>query len=185
MKKITIALVLMAAVCCSAQNLLKNADFQEVDKNGKLTAWKYKPAEYSLAKTEDPGDEGQFLSATVNLPEDETKNRTAVTLRQRIQLPEARKYKLTIVGKVKGTALIHCTWAVYDQDKKRIKIKKAWSKSIKGGKDAGWQTAESVVEVPEEAKTMTLSVTSSVSRKQKQEGGTVFIKEVSLVPAEE
>ena len=187
MKKLTIALALMAAVCCSAENLIKNADFQEVDANGKLTVWKYKPEQYSLVKSEDAADEGkQVVSATVTAPEEgEEKTRTFVSLRQRIQLPQAGKYQLTLVGKIEGTAVLNCSWTFFDENKKTVKVGKFWSKVIKGGKDGGWKTVTEIVEVPEGVKSMELRVTTSCNRKRKQLGGTSFIKQVSLEPVTE
>ena len=186
MKKLTIALALVAAVCCSAENLIKNADFQEVDGKGKLTGWRYKAEQYSLVKSEDAADEGkQVVSAEVTVPaEGEAKTRTSVSLRQKIQLTDARKYQLTLVAKIDGTAMVNCSWIFFDEDGKKIKVKKFWTKAVKGGKD-GWTTISEVLEVPEGAKSMDLLVTTSCDRKYKQEGGTSFIKQVSLAPVEE
>lgn len=188
MKKTTmIVLALTAAVCCSAQNLIKNSDFQEVGKNGKLTGWKYKTENFSLVKSEEPGDEGkQIVTAQMSVtPEGEAKPRTSVHMHQSVQLTEARKYQLTLVGKADGAGMINCSWNFFDQDSKRISVKKARTKAIKGGKNEGWQTVTHTVEVPEEAKKLTLTVTGFLDKKLKQEGGTVSIKQVSLTPAAE
>ena len=181
MKKLTIALALTAAVCCSAaENLIKNSDFQEVGKNGKLTGWRYS-AEF---KTEESGD-AKVISVQVTAPEEGAKKtRASVSLSQKIQLPEAGKLQLTLVGKIDGTGMINCTWRFLDESGEKIPVKKNWCKGIKGGKDE-WQTVEQVVEVPEGAKSMTLFVTCSADRKRKQEGGTMYIKQISLTPVEE
>ena len=186
MKKLTIALAMVAAVCCSAQNLIKNGEFQEVDGKGKLVGWKYRAEQYSLVKSEDAADEGkQVASAEVIVPEEgAAKTRTSVSMRQKIQLSEARKYQLTLVGKIDGTAMVNCSWIFFDEDGKKIKVKKFWSKAIKGGKD-GWKTVSEVLEVPEGAKSMDLLVTTSCDRKYKHVGGTSFIKQVSLEPVTE
>ena len=179
MKRTAIALALTAAVCCSAQNLVKNAEFQEVDENGKLTEWSYRQNEYSLVKSEDGK---QVVTAKVTPPsEDETRTRTSAHLHQNIQLPEAGKYQLTLVGKVDGTGLINCSWTFFDQDGVKIPVKKNWSDGI-GGRKEGWQTASQVLDVPEGAKTMNFVVTSYADRKFKHEGGTMFIKQVSFAP---
>ena len=186
MKKLTIALALTAAVCCSAQNLIKNADFQEVDEKGKLVGWKYKTEQFSQVKSEDAADEGkQVVSAQITPPpEGEAKTRKSVSMRQRIQLPEARKYNLTLVAKINGTAFVNCSWIFLDENGKRIKVKKFWSKAIKSGKDE-WKTVSDVLEVPEEAKAMDLLITTYADRKYKHEGGTSFIKQISLTPVTE
>ena len=179
MKKLTIALALTAAVCCSAQNLVKNADFQEVDQNGKLAEWTYKPSECTLVKS---ADGKQVVTAQVTPPpEGETKTRTSVNLHQKILLSEARKYQLTLVGKVDGTGRINCSWVFFDQDGAKIPVKKHWSAGIIGGKD-GWQTLTQTVEVPEDAKSMNFTVTSYADRKAKHEGATMTIKQVSFAP---
>ena len=186
MKKLTIALALVAAVCCSAENLIKNADFQEVDENGKLTVWKYKPSECSLAKSEVAADEGkQIVSILVTPPpEGEAKTRKSISLSQRIQLSDARKYQLTLVARVSGTAFVNCSWILYDENGKWIKASKNWSKAIlKESKD--WKTITQVVEFPEGAKSIDLLVTTYADRKYKHEGGTTFIKQVSLEPVTE
>ena len=180
MKKITIALALMAAVCCSAQNLIKNGDFQTVGKNGKLTGWRYS-AEF---KTEESGD-AKVISVQVTAPEEGAeKTRAAVSMNQRIQLQDAKKLQLTLVGKVDGTGFINCSWRFLDESKAKIPVKKNYCKSIKGGTDE-WQTVEHVVEVPEGAKVMILFISCSADRKRKQEGGTMYIKQVSLTPVAE
>lgn len=186
MKKITIALALMAAVCCYAENLIKNSDFQEVGKKGKLTGWSYKTGTYSPVKSEDAADEGkQGVSAQVTAPEEGSeKTRAAVYMSQKIQLPEAGKLQLTLVGKIDGTGAISCSWKFFDESGTKLSVKNTRSKSIKGGKDDGWQTVEQVVEVPEGAKSMTLTIICSANKK-KQESGTMYIKQVSLTPVEE
>ena len=179
MKKLTIALALTAAVCCSAQNLVKNAEFQEVDQNGKLAEWTYKPSECTLVKSEDGR---QVVTAQVTPPpEGEQKTRTSVHLHQTIQLPQTGKYQLTLVGKVDGTGLINCSWTFFDQNRVKIPVKKNWSNGISGRKE-GWQTASQVLDVPEGAKTMAFRVTSYAERQFKHEGATTFIKQVSLEP---
>ena len=101
MKKTVIALALTAAVCCQAQNLVQNGDFQTLDEKGKLAGWYYKTAEYSQVPSDRPGETGKKVITTkVKLPTDGKTIRASTNLSQRIRDVKPGKYVVAVTAKV-------------------------------------------------------------------------------------
>ena len=182
MKRTAIVLAMTAALCCPAQNLFKNGDFQSVGQDGKLTNWKYNPKEYSLVQSDRPGETGKkVVMVKLALPEGKPDAKVNAYLAQRLQLKPG-KYQLAVTGKVIGQGVVNCSWAFIGQDGKRMKMKAPWwSKACQG---ASWQTTKDIIEVPEGTKFVDFLVTSYVAGVYKQKAGTMFIASVVLTPAE-
>ena len=122
MKRTAIVLAMTAALCCPAQNLIKNGDFQSVGQDGKLTDWKYDAKEYSLVQSDRPGETGKkVVMVKLALPEGKPDAKVTAYLRQRLQLKPG-KYQLSVTGKVIGQGVVNCSWAFIGQDGKRMKM---------------------------------------------------------------
>ena len=182
MKKIAIALALSAAICCPAQNLIRNGDFQSVDQDGKLTDWKYNTKAYSQVQSDRPGETGKkVVMVKLALPEEKPDAKVSADLRQRIQLKPG-KYQISLTGKVIGQGVVSCFWGFLDQNRKMMKMKAPWwSKSCL---KPSWQTVTGIIDVPEGTKFVDIVVTSYVYGKYKHKAGTMYIAGVDLAPAD-
>ena len=179
MKKIAIALALTAAICCPAQNLIQNGDFQKADKNGKLVSWSYKDQAFTLVDSDQSGKAGEKAVMTkVVLPEGMKSCRSSMT--QKITLRPG-KYRLTFTAKVIGTGFANCDWSCFNKDKKRIKVPNCWTPVCS---KPAWKTITHEMVIPEGTDYIRLSVTGYVSAAYKQTEGTMYFTGISLIPAD-
>ena len=184
MKKTAIALAITAAVCCHAQNLLQNGDFQAVNEKGKLVGWSYNDKQYSQIQSDRPGEtEKKVITTKLILPKDEKKTRISANLSQPIKDPKPGKYQVTFTAKVAGRGIVNCSWSFYGQDGKIMKMKSPfWTTACQS---TDWKTINHVLEVPEGVKRMNFTVTSYLDARYKHTDCTMFISQVSLTPAAE
>lgn len=182
MKKTVIALALTAAVCCQAQNLIQNGDFQTLDEKGKLAAWYYKTAEYSQVPSDRPGETGKKVITTkVKLPTDGKTSRASTNLSQRIRDVKPGKYLVSVTAKVAGRGIVNCSWSFFDQQGKRMKMKSPyWTPPCQS---SDWSTITFDLEIPEGVGNMNFTVTSYLDTRFKHTDSTMFISQVSLTPA--
>lgn len=181
MKKTAIVLALTAAICCPAQNLIRNGDFQTVDKDGRLTDWKYNPKEYSLIQSDRPGETGkQVIMVKLAVPEGKPNARISANLTQRLQMKPG-KYQFSITGKVIGQGVVNCSWTFVGQNGRDMKMKAPWWS--KPCQSPSWQTVKGIIEVPKGTKFVEIRVTSFVDGRYKQKAGTMFIAGIALTPA--
>ena len=179
MKKTVIALALTAAICCPAQNLIKNGDFQKADKNGKLVSWSYKGQAFSRVDSDQSGKTGEKAVMTkVTLPEGKKICRSCMT--QEITLRPG-KYRLTFTAKVIGTGFANCDWSCFNKDKKRIKVSNCWTPVCSR---PAWKTITHEMVVPEGTAYIRLSVTGYVNASYKHTEGTMYFTGLSLTPVD-
>ena len=178
MKRTAIALVLMAAVCCQAQNLVKNSDFQKVDKKGKLVSWNYKVQNFTIVDSDQPGKTGEKAMMTkITMPEG--KKSAISSMNQKIMLGPG-KYRLTFSAKVIGDGSANCSWACFTADKKRIKLTKYWTPVCSGPE---WKTITHEVVIPEGTNYIFLSMSGHLNAAKKHKEGTMYFTGISLTPA--
>jgi len=179
MKKTVIALALTAAICCPAQNLIKNGDFQKVGQDRKLTDWKYNTKEYSLVQSDRPGETGK-KAVMVKLALPEGKKSCRSTMTQKITLRPG-KYRLTFTAKVIGTGFANCDWSCFGKDKKRIKVPNSWTPVCSR---PAWKTITHEMVIPEGTDYIRLSVTGYMSAAYKHTEGTMYFTGISLTPVD-
>ena len=184
MKKTVIALALTAAVCCQAQNLIQNGDFQALDNKGKLAGWYYRVNEYSQVPSDRPGETGKKVITTkVKLPTDGKTIRASTNLSQRIRDVKPGKYVVSVTAKVVGRGIVNCSWSFFDQQGKRMKMKSPyWTPPCQS---SDWSTITFDLEIPEGVGSMNFTVTSYLDTRFKHTDSTMFISQVSLTPAGE
>ena len=179
MKKTVIALALTAAICCPAQNLIKNGNLQSVDQDGKLTDWKYNSKEFSLVQSDRPGETGKkVVKVKLALPEGKKICRSCMT--QKITLRPG-KDRLTFTAKVIGTGFANCDWSCFNKDKKRIKVSNCWTPVCS---KPAWKTITHEMVIPEGTAYIRLSVTGYVSAAYKHTEGTMYFTGISLTPVD-
>ena len=177
MKKTAIALALTAAVCCQAQNLITNGDFQSVGKDGKLTGWKYNAEEYSLVQSDRPGEtDKKIVKVKLALPEGKKSCRSSMT--QKVTLRPG-KYRLSFTARVIGTGFANCEWSCFDKDRKRIKVPKCWTPACSGPE---WKTITHVLVIPEGTAFIYLSLTGYLCASEKHKEGAMYFSGISLTP---
>ena len=179
MKRTAVILALAAAVCCQAQNLVKNGDFKEVDKNGKLTGWYYKTENFTRVDSDQPGKTGEKAMVTkVTLPEG--KQTLFSSLNQKITLGPG-KYRLTFTAKVIGDGYANCSWGCYTADRKRIELKKYWTPTCSGPE---WKTITHELVIPEGTSFISLAVSGYLTAARKNKEGSMYFSGIVLTPAE-
>ena len=179
MKRTAIVLALAAAICCPAQNLVKNGDFQKVDKNGKLTSWLYNLQHFTRVDSDQPGKTGgKAMLTKLTMPEG--KKTCYASLNQKITLGPG-KYRLTFTAKVIGDGYANCSWTSYTADKKTIKVKKTWTPVCFG---PNWKTITHELEIPEGTSYIFLTVTGYLNGDRKHKEGSMYFSDIVLTPAD-
>ena len=177
MKKTLIALALTAAICCPAQNLIKNGDFQKADKNGKLVSWSYKGQAFSRVDSDQSGKTGEKAVMTkVTLPEG--KQTIFSSLNQKITLGPG-KYRLTFTAKVIGDGYANCSWGCFTADRKRIELKKYWTPACSGPE---WKTITHELVIPEGTSYISLAVSGYLTAARKHKEGSMYFSDIILTP---
>lgn len=177
MKKTTIALAVAAALSCSAQNLIRNADFRQADAKGQIAHWRYPGNTYQRVK--DPETGKTVLKITLDRPENKARN--VVYMHQRIAIKNAGKYQLSFTGKVADCGVINMVWSFFDKDNKRVKIPTPfWTSAI--AVPGTWQTITHTLNIPEGVKYVSTNISCRVEKKHKLKTGTMFVQKVKLSP---
>ena len=179
MKRIAIELALTAALCCPAQNLVKNADFQKVSKKGKLVSWNYKGQSFTSVDSDQPGKTGAKAAMT-KLTMPEGKKTVFSNMTQKITLGPG-KYRLTFTAKVDGDGYANCSWRSFAEEKKAIKVQTYWNPVCAGSE---WKTITHELEIPEGPAYIYLSATGRLNASKGHKEGSMYFADISLTPVE-